>query len=198
MASTGSTRACPATREPVMVSEQYVATEPTRIIPFGYVEQTRAGAMLVVNDRPGIEPNRFTLDSHTEQYLTSLEVWRIHQGIPEEVWTSISALQQHGILVAWPVWFGLNVIPVLRDAVVLVSTPANGFHTLHTSAGDVMVTEIGNRLLHLIDGERTLDSLVDEISNSLTDAPRAFLEADALWFIQTMRKARSITLEPAW
>lgn len=180
-----------------MASEQTMTAEPTRIIPFGYIERTCAGAVLVINKRAGFKPHRFTLDERTERFLSSLEVWRIHHDLPEEAWSFLDALQQRGVLAATPVWLGLNVIPVLRDSVVMVSTPSSGFHTLRTSAGDVGVTELGSRLLHMIDGERTVDTLVDEISDSMPDAPRTLLESEALWFIQSMRQAGAMTLEPA-
>lgn len=180
-----------------MSAEQSNAAEPTRILPFGYLERAAAGALLIINNRAGAEPQRFAVDERIERFLASLEVWRIHQDLPPEAHHFLEPLQERGVLAVWPVWHGLPVVPVLRDTVVLVSAPAHGFHTLRTSAGDVKVTELGSRLLHMIDGERTMESLINEIQQTMPEAPRTLLESEALWFVQTMRQARAITLEPA-
>jgi coenzyme PQQ synthesis protein D (PqqD) len=55
------------------------------------------------------------------------------------------------------------------------------------------VNDIGGRIWNLIDGERTVPEIVDELRRELADAPES-LETEAAEFVESLRARRLVTV----
>jgi hypothetical protein len=169
-------------------------TEPMRVVPLGYTTRTAAGIRLTIGDRPGATKHEYTISPDVDEYLTALDIRTLHRDLTTADRDLLSALHDSSIVAVCPVSDGLPVVPVARRQLTLAEhLGADCTVKFDDEDEETVVSAMGGRILRLVDGDRTLQQLVDEVEN--TSTVDVLTEAAAL--AQTMRAAGALTFEPA-
>lgn len=171
-------------------------TEPVRVLPLGYVTPAGDRDVLTIGERYGAAKYEYTVSHEFAAFLASIDV-RVVRGdlttYEEEV---LRALHDSGIVAVCSVSEGLPVIPVTRKPLTLAEHTAAGILIQIGDADEeAIVSEIGGQLMRMIDGDRTLQDLVDELAQH-DPARRGILLEEAVAFAQSMRRTGALTFEP--
>ncbi len=173
-------------------------TEPVRVVPLGYTTRTAAGIRLTIGDRPGATKHEYTISPDVDEYLTALDIRALYRDLTETDRDLLAALHDSSIVAVCPVSDGLPVVPVARRQLTLAEhLGADCTVRLGDAGEETVVSAMGGRILRLIDGDRTLQQLVDEIEHTSTVGGAVDVLAEAAALAQTMRTAGALTFEPA-
>ena len=173
-------------------------TEPLRVVPLGYTTRTAAGIRLTIGDRPGATKHEYTISPDVDEYLTALDIRALYRDLTETDRDLLAALQDSSIVAVCPVSDGLPVVPVARRQLTLAEHLGADCTVRFGDGGEeTVVSAMGGRILRLVDGDRTLQQLVDEIKHTSTAGGAVDVLAEAAALAQTMRTAGALTFEPA-
>ncbi|MFH8253083.1 hypothetical protein ACH3VR_22135 [Microbacterium sp. B2969] len=175
-----------------------VFTEPLRVVPLGYTTRTGARITLTIGDRPGSTKQEYSISRDVDEYLTSIDIRALYRDLSEADRDLLAALHDSNIVAVCPISHGLTVVPFTRRPLSLAEHLGADCIVRFDDAGEkVIVSETGGRILRLIDGDRTLQQLADEVEH--TSAPTAAVDvlAEAASLAQTMRAVGALTFEPA-
>lgn len=168
--------------------------EPVRVVPLGYITRTVDGAVLTIGERHGAPKYGYTITRDVEEFLAAIDISTVHTEFTDDEQRLLDALHDSGIISLCPVSAGLPVVPMTRKPLT-VARHAAGYIVQVGEGGETrIVSEIGGQLVHMIDGERTLQELVHELAQ---DAPVDSLLEEATVFAQAMRRVSAMTFEPA-
>lgn len=172
-------------------------TEPVRVVPLGYTTRTAAGIRLTIGDRPGATKHEYTISPDVDEYLTALDIRALYRDLTETDRNLLAALHNSSIVAVCPVSDGLPVVPVARRQLTLAERLGADCTVRFGDAGEeTVVSAMGGRILRLVDGDRTLQQLVDEIEHTSTADVGVDVLAEAAALAQTLRTAGALTFEP--
>lgn len=173
-------------------------TEPMRVVPLGYTTHTAAGIRLTIGDRPGATNHEYTISPDVDEYLTALDIRTLYRDLTTADRNLLSALHDSSIVAVCPVSDGLPVVPVARRQLTLAEhLGADCIVRFDDADEETVVSAMGGRILRLVDGDRTLQQLVDEVENTSTVDVAVDVLTEAAALAQTMRAAGALTFEPA-
>lgn len=173
-------------------------TEPVRVVPLGYTTRTAAGIRLTIGDRPGATKHEYTISPDVDEYLTALDIRALYRDLTATDRELLGALHDSSIVAVCPVSHGLPVVAVARRPLTLAEhLGADCTVRFGDAGGETVVSAMGGRILRLVDGDRTLQQLVDEVEHTSAAGVTVDVVAEAAALAQTMRTAGALTFEPA-
>jgi len=173
-------------------------TEPMRVVPLGYTTRTAAGIRLTIGDRPGATKHEYTISPDVDEYLTALDIRFLYRDLTDADRELLSALHDSSIVAVCPVSDGLPVVPVARRQLTLAERfGADCTVSFGDASEETVVSALSGRILRLVDGDRTLQQLVDEVEHTSPVDVAVDVVAEAAALAQTMRTVGALTFEPA-
>lgn len=173
-------------------------TEPVRVVPLGYTTRTAAGIRLTIGDRPGATKHEYTISPDVDEYLTALDIRALYRNLTAPDRDLLCALQDSSIVAVCPVSDGLPVVPVARRQLTLAGHLGADCTVRFGDASEAtVVSAMGGRILRMVDGDRTLQQLVDEVEHTSAAGVTVDVLVEAADLAQTMRTAGVLTFEPA-
>lgn len=178
----------PASREAVR--------EPVRVVPLGYLTPSGARNVLTIGERYGAPKHEYTVSHEFAAFLDAIDVRVVRSDLTTYEEEVLRAMHDSDIVAVCPVSEGLPVIPVTRKPLTLAEHTAAGYLLqIGDSEEEAVVSEVGGQLMRMIDGDRTLQDLVDELAQHDPGYGRILLE-EAAAFAQSMRRTGALTFEP--
>ena len=173
-------------------------SEPVRVVPLGYTTRTGAGIRLTIGDRPGATKHEYSISPDVDEYLTAIDIRGLYRDLTEADCDLLGALHDSSIVAVCPISRGLPIVPVARRQLTLAEHLSADCTVRFGDTGDEMVVSAtGGRILRLVDGDRTLQQLVDEVEHTNAAGVAVDVLAEAAALAQAMRTAGALTFEPA-
>ena len=173
-------------------------TEPVRVVPLGYTTLTTAGIRLTIGDRPGATKHEYTISPDVDEYLTALDIRALYRDLTATDRDLLGALHDSSIVAVCPISDGLPVVPVARRQLTLAEhLGADCTVRFGDDGEETVVSAMGGCILRLVDGDRTLQQLVDEVEHTSAAGVMIDVVAEAAALAQTMRATGALTFEPA-
>lgn len=171
-------------------------SEPVRVVPLGYLTPAGTRNVLTIGQRYGAPKHEYTVSHEFAAFVDAIDVRVVRSDLSTYEEEVLRALRDSGIVAVCLVSEGLPVIPVTRKPLTLADHSAAGYVVqIGDEAEEALLSETGGQLMRMIDGDRTLQDLVDELAQHDPAHERILLE-EAAAFAQAMRRTGALTLEP--